>query len=297
MNVKPRNSPSVPPNSAISDVHSYIGTSEAMYLITCRGDWTISSFSNNLGTYLMSIVSMNNLLHSSRYQDITGLKHQVLSCVWLSSWESNNSAVLYLVILQGLGVDTIGVVDGAIPLSNSYTGCPCTCKVSTGVKTNITKPLDYVGLPVPPNLCSYQVHVVRINDEVLQAMEDTASCSRCSPMNTTLVDGLPSDAGRGVHILVADSVRKGVGNPGHLPLSCPHVRGGNINARSKETFLGKLDSKSSGDSLQLILTVSLGINLDASLATTKWNIHTGTLVGHQRCGFLALVSTDIQGVT
>merc|ERR1719446_280798 len=180
--------------------------------------------------YLMSVVSMNHLLHGCRYQDITGLKHQVLSCIWLSSWESHNSAVLYLVILQGLGVDTIGVVDGAVPLSNPYTGGPCTCEVPTGVKTNITKPLDYVGLPMPPNLCSYQVHVVRINDEVLQAMEDTTPCSRCSPMNTTLVDGLASDAGRGIHIFMSDSVGKGVGNPGHFPLPCAHVRCRNINA-------------------------------------------------------------------
>ena len=59
-----------------------------------------------------------------------------------------------------------------------------------------------------------------------------------------LVNGLASDASAGVQVLVTQGVGVGIGDPGHLTLSSSHVRGGHVNAGTKEGLLGKLNSES-----------------------------------------------------
>jgi len=124
-------------------------------------------------------------------------------------------------------------------------------------------------------------HVVGLVDEVLQAVEDTATGGRDATMDTALVDGLAGDTGMGIDVQVTDGLGIGVGNPGHLTLASSHVGGWDIDAGSDEALLGQLQGEAAGDLLQLVLGVLLGVDLKAGLGTAEWHIHAGALEGHQ----------------
>merc|ERR1719474_901560 len=172
-----------------------------------------------------------------------------------------------------------------------------TGQVSACVKTNITESLHDVGFASPSCLSSNKAHVVRVNNEVLKAVEYSSACGRSSAMNATLVDWFSCNASRCIHVLVSDGVRKGVGNPSHFSFSSSHVGSRNVNSGSKESLLCQLNSKSSCDSFELIFTIGLGINLNTSFATSKRNINACTLVSHQGRQSLDFISAYIQRVT
>merc|ERR1719300_185052 len=205
--------------------------------------------------------------------------------------------MLQLVVLQSFRVNAIRIVDRAIPFSNANTCSPSTGQVSACVKTNITEALHDICFASPSCLSSNEAHVVRVNDEVLKAVEYSSACSRSSSMNTTLVDWFPCNASRCIHVLVSDGVRKGVSNPSHLSFSSSHVGSRNVNSGSKESLFCQLNSKSSCDSFELILTIGFGINLNTSFATSKRNIDACTLVSHQGRQSLDFISANIQRVT
>merc|ERR1719167_1696350 len=116
-------------------------------------------------------------------------------------------------------------------------------------------------------------------------------------MNPSLVDRFASDASRGVQVSVTNCIGVSISNPCHLSFSSSHVRSGYINTRSQETLLGQLDGKPTSDLLQLVLAVQLGVDLDAGFASTKWDVNTGTLVGHQSGKSFHFIRTPIQRVT
>ena len=61
---------------------------------------------------------------------------------YLGTGESNNgSVVLQLVVLQGLGVNTLWVVNRTIPLSNTDTTGTSAGQVTAGMQTDITETL------------------------------------------------------------------------------------------------------------------------------------------------------------
>lgn len=67
--------------------------------------------------------------------------------------------------------------------------------------------------------------------------------------------------------------------------------------RTNETFLGQFKGESSGDLLQFVIRVFLGINLDTGFATAEGYIHTGALECHQSGQSFHLVTGDIHGET
>merc|ERR1719367_1191161 len=142
-----------------------------------------------------------------------------------------------------------------------------------------------------------KTYIVTLVDEIIKTMEDPPSSGRSSAMDTSLVNRFTRDTGASIHICVTNSIGISVSNPSHLSLASAHVRGRNINARSQESFLGKFDGKPPRDSLKFILAVLLGVNLDARLASSKGDVNTGALVGHQGRQGLDLVSTDVSGVS
>ena len=149
------------------------------------------------------------------------------------------------------------------------------------VQPDVSKSLDYVRLAPPARSVADHRHVLSLVDEVFQAVEDAPARSAGPTMDAPLVDGFPSDTGGGVEVMMTKGAGVGVSYPGHLPLPSPHVRGWHVNGRTQETFLGELNRKPPGDELQLVVRVVLRVDLDAALPSSKRNINTGTLVGHQ----------------
>merc|ERR1719209_937196 len=138
-------------DTASIDVHirDDQGTVLLQDLVGGRGDWSIGRLANDLGLNLVCIALVDHLLHGSRHQDVSLLKHDILPSVGFGTRESYNGAVLNLPVLQCLGVDAVRVPDGAIPLSNANTGGASPGEVSAGVKAHVAKALHNVGLACP----------------------------------------------------------------------------------------------------------------------------------------------------
>ena len=137
------------------------------------------------------------------------------------------------------------------------------------MESNISKPLDNIGLATPPRGAPDHPHEVSLTDEVVNTMEDSSSCSRCPAMYPTLVDRLSCYAGRSIHVLVPNGVCKCVSNPSHLPLACTHVRGGHVLARADQVTLGQLIGESPGDLLELVLIPVARIDPEAALGAGR----------------------------
>ena len=164
------------------------------------------------------------------------------------------------------------------------------------MKTDVTEALDNVGLAPPAGSVADHGHVLRLVDEVLQPVEHSSARGAGPAVDPALVDRLPGHAGRGVHVLVADSAGVGVGYPGHLSLTRPHVGSRHVDGGAQEAFLGELDGEPPGDKLQLIVGVVLGVDLDAAFASSEGNINTGALVCHESGQSLDFVLRHVIGV-
>jgi hypothetical protein len=88
-----------------------------------------------------------------------------------------------------------------------------------------------------------------------------------------------------------------VDDPGHLAGASAKIRGGHVNAGANEVALDELNSVAAGDLLELVHGHLLGVDNNATLATSKRNIHEGALPGHERSQSLDLILVDHGGVT
>lgn len=111
-------------------------------------------------------------------------------------------------------------------------------------------------------------------------MKDPSSCGRGSSVNSSLVDRFTSDAGRGIHVCVADCVCVGVGNPSHLSFSSAHVRSRNVDGWAKEALLCQLQGEPPCNPFELVLGILLGVDFEPCFSATKRNIDTGAFVRH-----------------
>ena len=99
-------------------------------------------------------------------------------------------------------------------------------------------------------------------------------------MDTTLVDGLTSNASMSIQVIVANSLCVGIGDPGHFSFASSHVGGRHINARSEEALLGEVQRKVSGNLFQFVFGILSRVDDDTGLGTAKGNIDDGALEGH-----------------
>ena len=97
--------------------------------------------------------------------------------------------------------------------------------------------------------------------------------------------------------MLTECSSEGVGDPAHLPFSGAHVRSGNINTRSDESLLCKLDGKTPGDFLQLRFGELARINRQTGLGTTERHIHHSAFVRHERGKCLHLILAHMRVVT
>merc|ERR1719158_419805 len=100
-----------------------------------------------------------------------------------------------LPFFQSLSVDTAGVVDGSVPLSNPDTDSSSSSEVLTGVHSHITITLYNESLPDPTHRQTHHVHEMHLLDEVVQTMKDSTTSSSSSPVNSSLIDRFPSNTG------------------------------------------------------------------------------------------------------
>lgn len=180
----------------------------------------------------MGVPLVDHLLNGGRDEDVAVLVHQVLAGVRLGSREADDGAVFDLVVLQFLGVDAFGVEDGAVDLLDADASGSGTVEVPHRVETHVTKTLDDDSLATHAGGRPDHGHVGRLVEEVLQAVEDTATGGGHTAVDTSLVDGLARNAGVAVDVVVTDGRGISVRNPGHLALARSHVRSRDVDTRA-----------------------------------------------------------------
>lgn len=133
-----------------------------------------------------------------------------------------------------LWVNSFWVNDGSIVFNDTDTSGTSTSQVTACVQTDITETLNDERLSTPSWCCADGAHVVCFVDEVLQTVENTATGSWHTTMDTTLVDRLASDARVSINILVTNSLWVCVCNPGHFTFSGTHVWGWHIDTYTQK---------------------------------------------------------------
>merc|ERR1719453_1288481 len=115
-------------------------------------------------------------------------------------------------------------------------------------------------------------------------------------MNSTLRDGLSSDAASSVQVGRIESLVF-VRHPGHFLLSSVHIWRGNIDRGSQKAVLAELLSKRASNSLKFILGVFFRVASDTGFCAAKWNVGNGALPGHESSESLDLVHVHVGGIS
>ena len=108
------------------------------------GDRAVGSLCNDLGLDLVGVTLVNDLLHGGGHQDVALLEHDLILALddGGGTREALDGSVLGLPVLELLGVDSLGVVDGSVPLDDADAGGASSAEVTHGVETDITKALE-----------------------------------------------------------------------------------------------------------------------------------------------------------
>merc|ERR1712223_947118 len=167
------------------------------YIISCRSDRTIGSFSNDCTLNPVSVTFGNGLLHSSRHKNIAFFIHQIIFIAGISTGtgESVNGSVCIFPFFKSFDINTIWIDNSSIPFNDSCAFSTSSGQVTASMQTHITKTLNNEGFSTPSGGVSNHRHVGSLVDKVIEAMENTTSCGTCPSMNTTLMNGLASNTG------------------------------------------------------------------------------------------------------
>jgi hypothetical protein len=117
--------------------------------------------------------------------------------------------------------------------------------------------------------------------ELSEAVVNTETSRLSTSSNTSLGDVLASAASLSIDVLLSSHLLIGILDPGHNLLVGSHVGSETIDGWSNKTFLDKLHGVTTGDSLELGLAQTAGINLDTTLGTTEGDISDSELEGHK----------------
>ena len=199
--------------------------------------------------------------------------------------------------LDLLDVETGGVVNGGVVLNDSGDLTTILLDELGGPVADGTETLDDEGL-----VLDSEVEVATIDkglgvEELTDGVVDTETSRFGSSGNTTLGDEFTSATSFGVDIGLTLDVHVGVLDPGHDLLVGSHVGSEAINLGTDKALLDELHGVLTGDSLDLVLRVLSGVNLDSTFSSTEGNISDGKLEGHQGSESLDLLKIDVIGVT
>ncbi|GMS97804.1 hypothetical protein PENTCL1PPCAC_19979, partial [Pristionchus entomophagus] len=266
-------------------------------LVGSGGDGTVGGLGDHLSLDASGVALVDRLFASRGDENVALLEHEVgEGREVLGSGESLDGSLLVLPVLELLGVDAVGVEQSAVPLLHSHALGSGSVKVSHGVESDVSESLDDEGLAGEAGRESDVLHIVGVVHEHLQSLPHSSSGGGGAPVDASRHYRLARDAGGGVLLLVADGLGVRVGDPGHLPLSGSHVRGGHVDAGAEEALLREFDGDATGDLLDLVLRVLLGVDLHSSLGSSEGHVHNRALVGHQGGQGLHLILADVHRV-
>src|SRR5262245_53663495 len=125
-------------------------------------------------------------------------------------------------LLDGLDIEPVRPVDRPIPLRNRHDHGAALPAELGAVVADVAEPLDDDALALDTRRKPPRLHVVRVGARLAEPDVDPAARRFHSAADTSLADGLPSDARQGVNMTGVEG-GVGVGDPGHLSRASPVV--------------------------------------------------------------------------
>jgi hypothetical protein len=261
---------------------------------------SVSTFKDSFAVKRVNITVVNGLLSGSRDETVTLLAHErerIVDVLLGGTGVTIESTVSNHVVFDGLNVETFGVVDGGVVLTDSGDDGSFLLQELGGPVSDGTESLDDESLVSASKGESDLIDKGLSVEEFLNGVENTESGRFSTSLDSTLLDELSSAAAFGVDILLSLNLLVGILNPGHDLLVGAHVRSEAINGGSDEVLLNELHSVLSSNTLELSRGKGLGVNLHSSLGTTEGYVSNSEFESHEGSESLDLLKIDMGRVS
>ena len=196
--------------------------------------------------------------------------------------ESLESTVGDHVVLNGLHVETLGVVDGRVVLADSGNLATVLLDELGGPVANSAETLDNESLVLDAErLESALLDEGLLVEELTGGVVNTESGGFSASLDTALLDELSSAAAFSVDVLLALDVHVGVLDPRHDLLVGAHIGSEAVDGSTDKALLDQLHGVLAGDSFEFAGGESLGVDLDSALGATEGDVGNGQLESHK----------------
>jgi hypothetical protein len=211
--------------------------------------------------------------------------------------EAFNSLVLSNIVLEGLVVNSVGIVDTAVVFSHTDELGSFLSEVLAGPISHVSETLDDEGLSLKSNCSLKLLGNALIVEKLFGAGEDSQAGGLSPAADTELVEVLSSGHGITVDILVAIVSLVGRFHPTHLALASAYIGSRHIDSSSNGVLLSQPDRVLSSEGLQLSGGVLAGVDTDASLGASVGQVDDGALDGHEAGECFHFLNIHIFGVS
>ena len=207
--------------------------------------------------------------------------------------EADEGAVLDHVGLDGLDIQTGGVVDGGVVLNDSGDLTTVLLNELGGPVADSAESLDDEGLASNASGKLASVDEGLGAEELTDGVVDAETGGLGTTGNTSLGDELSSATALSVDIGLTLDVHVGVLDPGHGLLVGSHIGAKTVDLGTDEALLDQLHSVLTGHSLDLVLGVLAGVDLDTTLGTAEGDIGDGKFERHEGGEGLDFLQIDV----
>jgi len=186
------------------------------------------------------------------------------------------------VVLHGVHIETVLVVASGVVLDDTNDFGAVLLEELGSPVADSTESLNDDGFICYTHISEFGLFDKGFDfEELLDTVVHTETSGLGTAFNTTLRGELASAATFSVDVTLTVHVDIGILDPSHNLLVSSKIGTEAIDLGSNEALLGQLHSVSPGDSLDLVLGVLLGVNLDTTLGTAEGNVSDGELESHQ----------------
>ena len=285
-------------------IHQQVGAADdsslSKDLLSGEGSGAVGALEDSLALNFGGVHSVERLLDSGGDKVIALFLEEEL---WAlenglgSAGEAVKGAFFLHPGVDGLDVKTIRVVNGRVVLDNRGNDATVFLKEMGGPVADSAEALDGEGSSLDTlgkiNLLEESLVAGHLTDGIV----DTETSGLTAAIDATLSDELTSAAALSVDVLLTLDVHVGILNPGHDLLVGAHVRSKTIYGSTDKALLNELHGVLAGHALELTLGEFTGVDLDATLAATEWNIGNCEFEGHEGRKSLNFLKINVVRVT
>ena len=205
--------------------------------------------------------------------------------------------MLSKVVFDSLNVEAFGIVDSGVVFDDGCDLGTILFKELGSPVSDSTETLNDKGTIFDTLGKATLVSEVLVAAEFADSVVDTETSRLVTSVDTTLGNELTSAAALSVDVLLTLNVHVGVLNPGHDLLVGTHVGTETVDGSTNETLLDELHGVFTSNSLKFGLGKLSGVNFDATLTTTEWDISDSEFESHEGSQSLNLLKIDVVGIS